>query len=118
MIPGDASRVDAVDALLRSPATAIVTNNDLLAIEFLDRAFDLGIDVPGRISIVGYDNTDLAARVRPRLTSVDQRGPALGETAVTLLLERFGGRGVDRHEVLFPNLEVRTSTAPPTTDRR
>lgn len=112
-IPDGRDRSAAVEALLQSPVTAIVTNNDLLAIEFLDRAVELGIEVPGRMSIVGYDNTDLAARVRPRLTSVDQRGPALGETAVALLLERLAGRVADRHEVLFPKLEIRTSTAAP-----
>ncbi|MBF6214000.1 LacI family DNA-binding transcriptional regulator [Nocardia puris] len=112
-VPLGAGRTEAIDAILRGRATAVVTNNDLLAVDVLDRAFDLGVDVPGRISVVGYDNTDLAARVRPRLTSVDQCGPALGETAVALLLERVAGRDADRHEVLFPNLEVRDSTASP-----
>ncbi|WP_443061218.1 substrate-binding domain-containing protein [Streptomyces sp. NBC_00453] len=44
------------------------------------------------MSLVGYDNTDLAARPALSLTSVDQGGPEMGRRAIGMLLERFGGR--------------------------
>ncbi|GAA4674058.1 substrate-binding domain-containing protein [Streptomyces chumphonensis] len=99
--------------LVASGATALLANNDLTAVALLDAAHDLGVPVPGRLSVVGYDNSTVAALVRPRLTSVDQPRPELGRTAVRLLLERaVDGRTADRHEVLRPRLVPRTSTGP------
>ncbi|MFN3216168.1 MAG: LacI family DNA-binding transcriptional regulator [Acidimicrobiales bacterium] len=112
--PSRASLGRAIDELLRSDATAVLTNNDITAIAVLDRAHDLEVDVPGRLSVIGYDDTALAATVRPRLTSVDQLTAALGATAMTMLGERIDGRTTDRAEVLEPVLRIRESTASPT----
>ncbi|KHL17029.1 DNA-binding LacI/PurR family transcriptional regulator [Mumia flava] len=110
-VVGDDARDDSIDAVLDSDATAVFANHDLLAVDLLDRAVDRGIAVPERLAVIGYDDTDLAARVRPRLSSVDQRGAALGGTALDLLRERAGGRSEDRHAVLTPVLRVRSSSA-------
>lgn len=59
--------------------------------------------------MVGYDNSTLARTVRPRLTSVDQPRADMGRLALTLLLERLGGRSSERHEVVAPRLVVRGS---------
>lgn len=112
-IPDGADPGPAVDDLLRGEATAIVANNDLLAVEILGRAHERGIAIPDRLSIVGYDNTELAARVWPRLTSVDQHRSSLGRTATAMLAERIAGRTADRHEIMEPTLVPRASTAPP-----
>ncbi|MEU6861219.1 LacI family DNA-binding transcriptional regulator [Glycomyces sp. NPDC046736] len=101
----------AIDEILSSGATAIMANNDVLAIECLGRAHELGLDVPGRLSLIGYDDTELAARSWPRLTSIDQHCPDLGRTALTLLKTRLEGRTADRHEVISPTLVKRASTA-------
>ncbi|MFB8127560.1 LacI family DNA-binding transcriptional regulator [Streptomyces bacillaris] len=101
-----------VAPLLRSGVSALIANNDLTAVALLDIAHDLGLPVPERLSVVGYDNSTLAALVRPRLTSIDQPRPELGRTAVRLLLQRSGGRTTDRHEVLNPRLVARGSTGP------
>lgn len=104
----------AIDTLLESDRTAVLTNNDLTAVALLDRAHDLAVAVPGRLSVVGYDDTTLAATIRPRLTSVDQLTRELGATAMELLAERIvEGRTTDRAVVLQPVLQVRASTAPP-----
>ena len=63
------------------------------------------------MSVVGYDNTDLAAHPLIDLTSVDQQGVEMGEQAVTMLLERFQGRTEPREYVATPSLQVRSSTA-------
>lgn len=106
---------ESIDALLNSGATAVMANNDVLAIECLGRAHELGLQVPGRLSLIGYDDTELAARSWPRLTSIDQHRPALGRTALTLLKSRLEGRTEDHHETIPPTLVKRASTAPPAT---
>ena len=93
-----------------SRATAVVASNDLTAVTVLDAAIDLGLDVPGDLAVVGYDNTALASLVRPRLSSVDQPSDSIGQLCVDLLLERLAGRSTDRHEVLAPTLVVRASS--------
>lgn len=108
-----------VDALLRSVAaraadapTAVACANDRIAVEVIGRAFDEGIDVPDRLSVAGYDNTDIAASVRPSLTSIDQPRRSMGALALRQLVELLGG-GEPRHEVAAPALVVRDSSAPP-----
>ncbi|WP_192907132.1 LacI family DNA-binding transcriptional regulator [Glycomyces paridis] len=108
----DAHRRDAVDALLDSGATAVMANNDVLAVECLGRAHERGLAVPERLALTGYDDTELAARAWPRLTSVDQHRPLLGATALALLASRLGGRTEDRHEIIPPTLVPRASTVP------
>jgi DNA-binding LacI/PurR family transcriptional regulator len=90
--------------------TAVVATNDLTAITAMDTAIDLGLDVPGDLAVVGYDNTALASLVRPRLSSVDQPSDSIGRVCVEMLLERLHGRSTDRHEVLTPTLVVRASS--------
>lgn len=94
--------------------TAVFVANDLAAtgvLEVLDRA---GLRVPEDISIVGYDNTQLAGSYRYDLTTVDQPRREMGRRAVSLLLERIRGeRDTPRHVVLSPTLVVRRSTGPP-----
>ena len=71
------------------------------------------IDIPGEMSIVGYDNTRLAAMPQFDLTTVDQPRARTGETAFALLTERMHGREPGRTVHLDPDLVIRGSTAPP-----
>jgi DNA-binding LacI/PurR family transcriptional regulator len=73
-----------------------------------------GLRVPDVVSLVGYDNTFVAALRHVALTSVDQGRLKLGEMAVEALIERIeGGRTEAVHHVLAPSLVVRSTTAPP-----
>ena len=54
----------------RSTPTAVVCANDLMAIGFIARASALGVDVPGEMSVTGFDGLELGAYVRPALTTV------------------------------------------------
>jgi DNA-binding LacI/PurR family transcriptional regulator len=96
--------------LLDDGTTAVFARNDVEACDVLDRALDAGRAVPGDLAVVGYDDTTLARRSRPRLTSVQQQREVMGSRAVALLVERLGGRRDDAHEVLEPRLVVRDST--------
>lgn len=89
---------------------AAFCRNDLEALTVMDAATDAGFAVPSDLAVVGYDDTALASRVRPRLTSVDQPRGEMGERALALLRERLDGRTDDRHEVFTPVLAVRESS--------
>ena len=69
--PGAAATRDLLD--LAEPPTAIVYANDLMAMAGLSLAVSRGIDVPGQLSITGYDDTEIAAHLQPSLTTVAHR---------------------------------------------
>jgi DNA-binding LacI/PurR family transcriptional regulator len=101
-------------ALLQRGArpTAIFAANDPAAIGALSAIEEAGWTVPGDFSLVGYDNSSLAALRHLSFTSVDQSAPEVGSMAIDRLAERVGeGRTVARHETVEPRLVVRSSTA-------
>jgi DNA-binding LacI/PurR family transcriptional regulator len=106
-------RADALAPALGSALTdgydAVFARNDVEAADVLDYAWDHGIAVPADLAVIGYDDSMLARRARPRLTSVHQPRTGMGARAVELLLERIDGRSEDRHEVHTPHLVVRES---------
>jgi LacI family transcriptional regulator len=112
--PGaDGARQATADLLAgAAPPTAIFAGHDDLALGALAAIADAGRSY-GEVSVVGYDNTDLAAHPLISLTSVDQSGVEMGSQAVTMLLERMQGRTEPRHFRVTPSLQVRRSTGPP-----
>jgi DNA-binding LacI/PurR family transcriptional regulator len=117
VIPGDhteAAGVRAAPALLGGHVTAVVASNDRCAVGLLDRLARLGADVPGTMSVVGYDDSMLARLGHVDLTTVSQEAPRQAEEAVALLAERLDhGRTEPREVVLPPRLVIRGTTAPP-----
>ena len=94
--------------------TAIVLANDVLAYGVLRGVHDLGLRVPGDVSVAGYDDLELSSLVVPSLTTVVQPKGELGRTGVNLLLEEIGDRRPRHREVVFvPTLAVRESTGRP-----
>jgi len=91
--------------------TGIVCANDLMAIGFIRYCNEHKIRIPDDISVVGMDNTDLAANISPGLTSIIMRQEEIGRNAATLLMERIlDGRTYKKTIRLEPQLVVRESS--------
>ena len=95
--------------------TAIFASSDQQAIGGMRAAADLGLAVPGDLSIVGFDDIPLAKLVMPRLTTVGQPVAKIGVLAVQLLLDLFSGATPPRRRrhLLATSLQIRQSCAPP-----
>ena len=99
--------------LKRKPRpTAVFVCNDLMAFGAMTAAREAGIALPEQLSIVGFDDIDLAAFSAPPLTTVAQPKLQIGTLAAELLLERVeASRGEARRVILDPQLKIRGSTA-------
>jgi beta-glucosidase len=101
--------------------TAIFAANDLSAVETMHVARTLGLDIPGDLSVVGFDNIPESAVTAPPLTTIDQSIKEMGREAVELivdLVEGTAGEGRPRQITLPTRLVVRQSTARPPARRR
>ncbi|GAA4429034.1 LacI family DNA-binding transcriptional regulator [Georgenia halophila] len=94
--------------------TAIFAGNDLEAMGLLRAARDRGLRVPEDLSIVGYDDLQVAAWTTPRLTTVRQPLVDMAHTATTMLVRLAAGKPLTMPRIdLATELVVRESTAPP-----
>jgi LacI family transcriptional regulator len=96
---------------LAMPPTAIVAGNDQLALGALFAAQGAGLRVPEQLSIVGFDNIDWSAEIRPGLTTVHLPVADLGQAAAQAVLAAVEHRAVERLIELPVSLVVRGSTA-------
>jgi DNA-binding LacI/PurR family transcriptional regulator len=91
--------------------TAVLAMSDAIAIEAIDAAAHIGLAVPADLSVVGFDDIELASYVRPPLTTVHQPIRRKGEEACRLLLGVIEQRVADESEVC--RLETRPWSAAP-----
>jgi len=74
-------------AALDPRVTAVITHNDLVALGLVDALLSSGRRVPDDVSVVGCDDIEVAALVRPRLTSVAMPLDGLGRAGIAVLLQ-------------------------------
>jgi DNA-binding LacI/PurR family transcriptional regulator len=117
VVAGRASIEGGVSAFHRAWAlglrpTAVLAMSDAMAIGAMSAARELGLRIPGDLSVVGFDDIDLAAHVDPPLTTVHQPIRQKGADAVRLLLAEVEQREANRpeHLRLATRLIVRGST--------
>ena len=105
----------AFDGLLeqKNRPTAVLCTNDITAIGAIQRAFELGVSIPGEVSIVGYDDIPMASMATVPLTTVAVPLDQLAELAFERLSARAEGyAGGPIHLTIEPRLVERASTAP------
>ncbi|WP_232660807.1 LacI family DNA-binding transcriptional regulator [Pseudonocardia sp. TRM90224] len=94
--------------------TAVVTANDRSAIGVLDVLLRAGVRVPQDVSVVGYDDGELARLAHVRLTTVSQEAAVQARGSVAAALERLDeGRTDPTEQVILPRLVVRGTTSRP-----
>ncbi|MGI9387410.1 MAG: LacI family DNA-binding transcriptional regulator [Methyloligellaceae bacterium] len=105
----------AMEKLMALPVrpTAIMCGNDVLAVGALMYARDAGITVPTDVSVVGFDNIDLASVVEPPLTTVQVPHRRMGKTAAELLLALCYRREKAASVEFETELVIRESLGPP-----
>ncbi len=106
----------AVRALLASGPlpTAVIGYNDDVAVGAIGALAHEGVDVPGRVSVVGWDDSAVARLAQADLTTVAQQPDLMARLAVERLVARLNGAPVAEPDlVLEPTLVLRSSTAPP-----
>jgi LacI family transcriptional regulator len=93
--------------------TALIAINDLLAVGALRAAWDLGFNVPTDLSLIGYDDIQMAKYLMPRLTTVSKDAVKVGQEAVKLLLARIENPNRPMQKISMPiRLILRESTGP------
>ncbi|MDQ3399259.1 MAG: LacI family transcriptional regulator, partial [Deinococcota bacterium] len=93
----------AIRLLARSPRpTAIMALTDVMAVGVMHAATDLGLTLPGDLSVTGFDDIPLASHVLPALTTVAQPLHAMGSAAAELLRKRMAGPGSAPERTVLP----------------
>ncbi|MBR8740736.1 LacI family DNA-binding transcriptional regulator [Nocardiopsis sp. MG754419] len=94
------------------PPTALVYDNDLMALAGLGVASEMGVDVPSQLSIVAWDDSALCRLVRPSLTAISRDVVAHGRRVAQMLNGVLSGERVANEETPLGELRPRGSTGP------
>lgn len=88
--------------------TALFAMNDLMAAGAMDAIHDTGMKVPEDISIIGFDNREIATYLHPRLTTVEINLKEVGRSAAKMVLDQIKGRQIGKPNIIVPsNLVLR-----------
>jgi DNA-binding LacI/PurR family transcriptional regulator len=104
----------ATRALLGRPGapSAIVFDNDVMAVAGLGVAAEMGIDVPGRLSLLAWDDSALCRLAHPPLSAMSLDVHGMGSQVADCVLNTLAGGAVVTHTAPLPRLVSRGTTAP------
>ncbi len=105
----------AMQELLALPErpTAVFVAGDQMAIGAIDAIHEVGLRIPEDLSVVGYDDIELAKFITPKLTTVRQDTDTIGQHAANLLIEQIvNKKRVMTTDIIPVDLIVRQSTGP------
>ncbi|MFF5076259.1 LacI family DNA-binding transcriptional regulator [Actinoplanes sp. NPDC000266] len=106
--------MSAAEALLDQGVSAIVAASDYMALGAIRAAGRRGLSVPGDLSVVGYDDSQVMEFVDPPLTTVRQPIERIAQSISTAMVHLVNRRPVPPGELLFdPELIIRSSTSAP-----
>lgn len=119
VIPGahnETAGAEAARQMLRAPKlpTAVLAGNDRCALGVLDVFTRAGVDIPGQVSLIGFDDSRLSDNPRIDLTTIHQDAATIGARSVEMAVEFLDETRTDPADVVLePELVVRSTTAPP-----
>jgi LacI family transcriptional regulator len=117
-------RMDSGEAALRlilekrSETTGVFCGSDILAVGAMKECRQRGLDVPKDLSIIGFDNLEIAEYLSPALTTIAIPAASMGERAADFLLANPTERQLHARVELETQLIVRGTSAPPRVGRR
>lgn len=85
---------DLVQQLVALEVTAIQAEHDILAVDLVRSAVDYGIEVPGQLSVIGFDNHEISQNVEIPITTVEQNFYEIGRKAAEMILDQLAGKVV------------------------
>ncbi|HEX9923588.1 MAG TPA: substrate-binding domain-containing protein, partial [Anaerolineae bacterium] len=94
---------------LTQPPTAVFAANDLMALGAIYAVQEAGLRVPDNVAVVGYDDRDFAAWMRPTLTTIRMPSYEMGQAAARLLLEQIAGEELEDATQIPGELIIRQS---------
>ncbi|MCP2328194.1 DNA-binding LacI/PurR family transcriptional regulator [Hamadaea flava] len=97
----------------RPMPTAVIYDNDVMAVAGVAVAHEMGVDIPRELSVVAWDDSPLCQLVHPQLSAVSRDIAAYGSHAAERLLEIIDGTTSATAQDATPRLVPRGSTAPP-----
>jgi DNA-binding LacI/PurR family transcriptional regulator len=100
----------SLEPLLAAGATAVFCYNDTTALGLLAACYKRGVSVPDNLSVIGFDDIDMAAYTIPPLTTIRQPRFELGQRAMQLMLDLLAGQEPE-NQILPGELVVRQTTA-------
>lgn len=111
--PAEEDGISAGRLVPKDVTTAVVAFNDRCALGIIESMRARGLDVPGDVSVLGYDDSQFARLSYVQLSSISQDAPLLAAAAVDLAAARIEGTAPPSHIVRTPHLVVRKTTADP-----
>ncbi|MEY9863532.1 DNA-binding LacI/PurR family transcriptional regulator [Catenulispora sp. GAS73] len=102
----------AATELLRHDVTGIICGSDVMALGAIRSIRRAGLEVPGDVSVVGFDDSAFMNYTDPPLTTIRQPIESMARAAVTLLVNQFTGAPTPKELLHDPELVVRCSTGP------